>query len=68
MFQNVLKPFHWQPLKEILRKRIFWKKISPNMIKGRKDFYSKSRVKFRFISKLVINFGVGEAWFGVGEL
>ena len=32
------------------------------MTKGRKDLYSKSGVKFRFISKLVINFGVGEAW------
>ena len=62
MFQDVLKPFHLQPLKQILRKRIFWKKIFPNMMKRRKDFSSKSVVKFRFISKLVINRNVGEVW------
>ena len=30
------------------------------MMKRRKDFSSKSVVKFRFISKLVINLNVGE--------
>ena len=59
---NVLKPFHFQPLKQILIKRIFWKRIFPNLMKGRKDFSSERGVKFRFISKLVINFSVGGAW------
>ena len=58
MFQDVLKPFYLQPLKQILRKLIFWKKFSPNMMKGRKDFSSKSGLKFRFISKLVITFNL----------
>ena len=62
MFQDVLKPFHLQPFKQILRKRIFWKRIFPNMMKVRKDFSSERGVKFRFISKLVINFSVGGAW------
>ena len=31
-------------------------------MKGRKYFSSKNGVKFRFISKLVITFSVGEAW------
>ena len=62
MFQDVLKPFHLQPLKQILRKRIFWKKIFPNMMKRRKDFSSKNGIKFRFISKLVITFSVGGVW------
>ena len=57
MFHDVLKPFHLQPLK-----KIFWKKIFPNMIKGRKEFSSKSGVKFRFISKPVIKFSVGGTW------
>ena len=39
--------------------RIFWKKIFPNMIKKRKDFSSKSGVKFRFISDHVITFSMG---------
>ena len=30
------------------------------MTKGRKDFSSKSEAKFRFISKPVITFSVGE--------
>ena len=46
MFQDDLKPFYLQPLKQVLRKRIFWKKTFPNMIKRRKDFSSKSGVKF----------------------
>ena len=58
MFQDVLKPFISFPLKQILRKRIFWKRIFPNMMKKRKDFFAKSGVKFRFISKLVISFSV----------
>ena len=58
MFQDVLKSFHLQPLKQISRRRIFWK----NMMKGRKDFSSKSGVKFQFISELVITFSVGGAW------
>ena len=62
MFQDVLKPFHLQPLKQTLRKRMFWKKICPNMMKRRKDFSSKSGVKFRFISKLAITFSVGGVW------
>ena len=36
MFQDVLKPL---PLIQILRKLIFWKKIFPNVMKGRKDLY-----------------------------
>ena len=62
MFQDVLKPFHLQLLKQILRKRIFWKKIFSNMMKRRTDFSSKSGVKFRFIFRLVINFSMGEVW------
>ena len=62
VFQDVLKPFHLQPLEQILRKRMFWKKIFPNMMKRRNDFSSKSGVKFQFISKLVITFIVGGVW------
>ena len=62
MFQGVLKPFHLQPLKQILRKRICWKKIFPNMMKRRKYFSSKSGVKFQFISKIVITFSVVGVW------
>ena len=58
MFQDVLKPFHLQPLKQIPRKVMFWKKFSPNMMKGRKYFSSKSGVKFRFFSKLVMTFNL----------
>ena len=58
MFQDVLKPFHLQPLKQILRKVMFWKKFSPNMMKGRKYFSLKSEVKFRFFSKLVMTFNL----------
>ena len=56
MFQDVPKPFHLQPLKEKSKKRIFWKKFFPNMMKKGKDFSSKSWVKFRFISNHVITF------------
>ena len=49
MFEDVLKPFHLQPLKQILGKRIFLKKIFPTMMKKRKYFSSKSGVTFRFI-------------------
>ena len=61
MFQDVLKPFYLKPLKQILRKRIFWNKIFPNMMKRRKYFSSKREVKLQSISKLVINFSVGGA-------
>ena len=37
-------------------------KIFPNMMKKRKDFSSKSGVKFRFISNHVITFSVGGVW------
>ena len=49
-------------LKVNVKKTYVLKKIFPNMMKKRKAFSSKSRVKFRFISKLVITFGVGEVW------
>ena len=62
MVQDVPKPFHLQPLKQILRKCLFWKKIFPNMMKRRKDFSSKSGIKFRFISKLSITFSGGGIW------
>ena len=62
MFQDGLKPFYFQSLKQTLRKHIFWTKIVPNMMKGRKDFSSKSGVKFQFIFELVITFSVGGAW------
>ena len=37
-------------------------KIFPNTMRGRKEFSSKSEVKFRFISKLLINFIMGGTW------
>ena len=61
MFQGVLKPFNLQLLKQILKKRIIWKKILPNIMISRKYFSSKSGVKFIFISKLVLNFNVDRA-------
>ena len=62
MFQDGLKPFYFQSLKQTLRKHIFWTKIIPNMMKGRKDFSSKSGVKFQFISKPVITLSVSGVW------
>ena len=61
MFQDVLNPFHLQPLKQILRKCIFWKKNLCNYDE-KKDFSSKSGAKFQFISKLIITFGMGGVW------
>ena len=58
MFEDALKPFHLQPLWLILRKRIFWKNIFPNMMKERKDFSRKNGVKFPFNSRLVVNASV----------
>ena len=57
----VSSPYH-----KSLQKRIFWKKIFPNMMKKRKDFSSKSGVKFRFISNHVITFSVGGFGFTSG--
>ena len=37
----VIKLFHLELLKQILRKRIFCKKMFPNMMKGRTDFSLK---------------------------
>ena len=63
MFQDAQKQFHLQPLKQISKKRIFWKKIFPNMMKKRKGFLSRSGVKFPFISNHVITLSVGGVWF-----
>ena len=60
MFQDVLKPFHLQPLKQI-SKNVY----SGNLFKydeKKKKFSSKSGVKFWFISNHVITFSVGEVW------
>ena len=56
------KTISFAALKTNIKKRIFWKKIFPNMMKKRKDFSSKSGVKFRFISNHVITFSVGGVW------
>ena len=51
MFEVVLKSFNLQFLKQILRKRIFWKKIFPNMVIGKKGFSSKIGINPQFIPK-----------------
>ena len=56
------KTISFAALKSNIKKRIFWKKIFPNMMKKRKDLSSKSGVKFRFISNHVITFSVGGVW------
>ena len=48
--------------RNIKKTYILGKKIFPNMMKRRKVFSPKNGVKFLFISKLVINCGVGGAW------
>ena len=56
------KTISFAALKTNIKKRIFWKKIFPDMMKKRKDFSSKSWVKFPFISNHVITFSVGGVW------
>ena len=66
MFQDVVKPIHLQPLKEISRERIFRKKVFPFKILKMKCYIEERKtikknkhqytvIKYQFITSKIIN-------------